>query len=156
MSTARAIVPASKARKNAWRPSFRSADTIARLIAPLFRGRPGVAEFLRALSGVDLGRIQVAFAVDREIVDPVKFAGVAAVATEAADDFAALANQRAHFVIGAVGVEQEALRPVDPESQIPHRAVRQRFLGHQEFLHETTVFVKHLDAVSYTHLTLPT
>ena len=42
--------------------------------------RADVAEFLRALRVVDLGRVDVALAVDCEIVDPVEVAGIAAAA----------------------------------------------------------------------------
>jgi len=39
----------------------------------------------------------------------VKFAGVAAVASERADDLAVLAPQGPHLIVGAVGIEQEGL-----------------------------------------------
>src|SRR6185503_10355637 len=44
-----------------------------------------VHELLRALSGIDLGRVDVTFGVDREVVDPVELAGAPAVAPEAAE-----------------------------------------------------------------------
>src|SRR4029077_21135297 len=91
-------------------------------IASLRQRRADIAKFLRALSGVHLGRIEVALGVDGEIVHPMELAGVPTVAPEGADDLAGFTHERAHFVVGAVGVEQEGLLAVDPEIQVPDRA----------------------------------
>jgi hypothetical protein len=60
----------------------------------------GQLEFLDALAGIDLGRIDVA--VHRHGVDPVKLPGAAAVMTEAADHGA---------VVAGGGIEYAASRP---------------------------------------------
>src|SRR6478736_6955576 len=85
----------------------------------LSQRRTDIAEFLRTLSGVDFRRVDVAFAVDGEIVNPVKLTGVAAVAPERADDLAVFAHQRADFVVGSVRVHQEGLVGIGPEIEIP-------------------------------------
>ncbi len=109
--------------------------------------RPHIAEFLRALPGVDLGRVDVALGVDCEIVHPVEFAGVAAVASERADHRAVVAHEGADLIVGAVGIEQVGLLAVDPEVEVPDRACSARRLLVGELLHEAAVLVEHLDAV---------
>ena len=51
-------------------------------VKSLHHRRAYIAELLRAFSGIDLGGVDVALGVDGEIVHPVEFAGVAAVAAE--------------------------------------------------------------------------
>jgi hypothetical protein len=70
-----------------------------------------------------------------------------AIASEASYYLAVFADKRAHFVVRAVHVHQEALRRIDPEIEIPHRAREQRLLGDEELLHEGAVLAEDLDAV---------
>src|SRR5262249_4754059 len=106
-----------------------------------------VAEFLRPFTGVDFGGVDVALRIHREIVHPMKLAGIAAVATERADDLAGFAAQGAYLVVGAVGSEQERLLGIDPGVEVRHRAGKQRILFDNELSDETAVFAKHLNAV---------
>src|SRR5262249_53157762 len=93
-------------------------------------------------------------AVDGEIVNIVKFAGVAAFSTERADHFASLAYQCAHFLVGSIGVHQERLLGVRPEVEIPGRAPRQSVFGDKELLYESAVLAEDLDAIvcAVTHI----
>src|SRR2546430_15690872 len=72
-------------------------DSDPGLLSPLCRR--DIAELLRAFSGVALGRINVPFGIERDVVHPVKLARVAAVASERADDLAGLARERTHLVV---------------------------------------------------------
>jgi len=45
-------------------------------------------KFLDALRGIDLARIEVSFRIDRDLMDPVKLAGIASGASERAQRFA--------------------------------------------------------------------
>src|SRR4030081_2565792 len=56
-------------------------------------------EFLDAFSGIDLGGVDVALLVDGHGVNPVKLAGVAAVAPKTADHAAVVPFQDADFVV---------------------------------------------------------
>src|SRR3954470_17885055 len=104
-------------------------------------------EFLDALSGIDLGGIDVALGIDRHGVNPVELAGVAAVVPEAAGHAAVLALQHADLVVLAVGAEQITLLGVGPDCDIPHRAIAERVLLVEPFGHEAAVLLEHLDAV---------
>src|SRR3954451_25206363 len=55
-------------------------------------------EFLDALSGIDLGRIDIALRINRHGMNPVELAGVAAIMAEAAGHAAVLPLQHADFV----------------------------------------------------------
>src|SRR3954453_3978121 len=56
-------------------------------------------EFLDALSGIDLGGVNIALLVDRHGVNPVKLAGVAAVMAESSDHAAVVPLQDADLVV---------------------------------------------------------
>src|SRR6188472_304764 len=109
--------------------------------------RDDIAEFLRAFSGIHFGRVNIALGVDGEIMHPVELASVTAVAAEHPDDLAGVAHQRAHLVVGAVGVEQEALLSIDPEVEVPYRARGSGAFFVRELLHEGAVLAEDLDAV---------
>jgi hypothetical protein len=72
---------------------------------------------LRALSRIDLRRENVAARVDREVVNPVEFAGLPAVAAERAQNLAGVAIKRAYLVVGAVGVEEPSFLLVGKRSR---------------------------------------
>src|SRR4051812_24288414 len=102
-------------------------------------------ELLDALSGIDLGGIDIALRIDRHGVNPVELAGVAAVVAEGADHAAVVALQHANLVVLAVGAEQIALLRVGPNRDVPHRAVAERALLVEPFVHEGAVLLEHLD-----------
>src|SRR4051794_24401588 len=104
-------------------------------------------ELLDALSGVDLGSIDVALRIDRHGMNPVELAGVATVMAEAADHAAVVALQHANLVVLAVGAEQVALLRIRPDRDIPHRAIAERVLLIEPFGHEAAVLLEHLDTV---------
>src|SRR4051795_4078661 len=104
-------------------------------------------ELLDALSGIDLGGIDVALRIDRHGVNPVELAGVAAVMAEAADHAAVVALQHANLIVLAIGAEQIALLRIRPDRNIPHRTVSERVLFIEPFGHEGAVLLEHLDAV---------
>src|ERR1044071_1797645 len=81
-----------------------------------------VEELLRALAGVDFGRVDVALRVDGEVVDPVELAGAPAVAAEAAQDAPGVAEQVPHDVVLAVRGVEKGLRGVRRKVGAPHRA----------------------------------
>src|SRR5262245_34882952 len=91
-----------------------------RAASPADRGAD-IAELLRAFSGIHLGRVEIAFGVGGDVVHPMEVAGIAAVASEPPDDLAGFTHERAHLIVGAVGIEQEALFAVDPEVEVPDR-----------------------------------
>src|SRR5215207_11342734 len=91
-------------------------------------------ELLGPFPGVDLSRVDVAARVDRDVVHPVELARLAAVAAEGSDHLAGVAHERAHLVVGAVGIEQEGLAGVGEELKVPDRAVRQRVLLDEDLL----------------------
>src|ERR1700722_2543571 len=107
----------------------------------------GQLEFLDALSGIDLGGIDVAFGIDRHRMDPVKLPGVAAVVSETADDGPILAVQDSDFIVLAIGAQQIGLFRIGPDRDIPHRAVAERVLLVEPFLHEAAVLPENLDTV---------
>src|SRR5216684_805980 len=107
----------------------------------------GQFEFLDALSGIDLGGIDVALGVDRHGVDPVELPGVTSVAAKTADHRAILALQHPDFVVLAIGAQQKSLLRIGPDRDIPYRAIAERVLLIKPFLHEGAVLLEHLDAV---------
>src|SRR3984957_5352963 len=107
----------------------------------------GAPEFLDALSGIDLGGIDVAFGIDRHRMDPVKLPGVAAVVSETADDGPILAVQDPDFIVLAIGAQQIGLFRVGPDRDIPHRAVAERALLVEPLFHEAAVLPENLDAI---------
>src|SRR5262249_12985720 len=69
-------------------------DDSGTVIHIALRGAVGL-EFLHALSGVDLARVDVAVRIDSDAVHPVELAGIAAGAAEAADHGAVASAQDA-------------------------------------------------------------
>src|SRR3954464_8040215 len=108
------------------------------------RGQP---ELLDTLSGVNLGGIHVALAVDRHGMDPVELPGIAAVAPEAADDGAVIAPDDADLVVFAVGTEQIALFRIGPDRDVPNRAIAERVLFEEPLLDERSVLPEYLNAI---------
>src|SRR6185369_939062 len=104
-------------------------------------------ELLRPLAGVDLGRIDVAGRVHGHVVHPVELSGRAAVAPEAAQDAAVLAQQHPHLVVLTVRGVEMRLRGVLREVEVPRRAVAARLRRHDELTHEGAVLAEDLDAV---------
>src|ERR1700692_4164047 len=104
-------------------------------------------EFLDALSGIDLGGVDVALGVDRDGVDPVKLSGVAAVMSEAADNGAVVTPENPDLVVLAVSTQEIGLFRIRPDRDVPHRAVTECVLFVEPLLDEGAVLFKHLDAV---------
>src|SRR5947209_18050462 len=102
-------------------------------------------ELLRPLAGVDLAGVEVAVRVDRQVVDPVELAGLAARPAEGRLHGAAVARQREHLVVAAVGHEQPALLRVAREDDVPHGAVPRGARLDRELADEAAVLVEHLD-----------
>src|SRR3954454_6175690 len=128
-----------------------SAGTTCRWISLRQNGLPqcigGQLEFLDTLSAVDLGRVDVAFGIDRHRVNPVKLPGVAAAAAEGADDRAVLALEHPDLVVLAIGAQQISLSGIGPDRDVPNRAVAERILLEEPLLDEGAVPPKHLDAI---------
>src|SRR3989442_10819224 len=104
-------------------------------------------ELLGALAGVDLRRIDVALAVDGEVVDPVELPGASAIAAEGAEDAAALAGEHPDVVVLAVGVVEDRLLAVGREVHVPGGSVAARLGRDDELLAERSVLAKDLEAV---------
>src|SRR5882757_10513413 len=104
-------------------------------------------EFLDALSGIDLGGIDVALCIDRHGVNPVELAGVAAIVAEGPGHAAVVPLQDPDLVVLAVGAEQIALLRIRPDCDVPHRAITERVLFVEPFSHEGAVLLEHLNAV---------
>jgi hypothetical protein len=74
----------------------------------------------------------------------VEVAGHAAVAAEATYDLSVLTLEGADLVVGAVGIDQESLRRIVPDFEIPYRAIGQRLLLDEHLFHKRAVFPEHL------------
>src|SRR5438270_9600401 len=99
----------------------------------------GQLELLDTLAVVDLGRVDVAFGVDRHRVNPVKLPGVAATAAEGADDRAVLALEHPDLVVLAIGAQQIGLLGIGPNRDVPNRAVAERILLKEPLFDEGAV-----------------
>src|SRR5258705_7184810 len=80
-------------------------------------------------------------------MDPVELPGIAAVPPKAADHGPILAPDDADFVVFAVGAQQIGLFRIGPDGDVPDRAVAERVLLEEKFLHEGAVLPKYLDTV---------
>src|SRR5215467_1324092 len=93
-------------------------------------------ELLGPLARVDLGRIDVALAVDGEVVDPVELPRTSTVAPERSEDVTALAREHPDVVVLAVGGVEVRLLAVRREVHVPRRSVAARLGGDDELLDE--------------------
>ena len=117
-------------------------------VKSLHHRRAYIAELLRAFSGIDLGGVEVALGVDRQVVHPVELAWITAWSPEGADDGARLAVERQHLVVAAVGQEQPLLLRIARDHQVPHRAVAGRARLDRELPDETAVLAEDLVAIA--------
>src|SRR5262245_4541314 len=104
-------------------------------------------EALHALARAHFGRVKVAASVDREVVEPVELAGLAAEAPERGDALPGLAHHDVDLTVRAVRDEEMRLQRVGREDQIVHRAVDLRFRLDRVLANEGAVLAEHLDAV---------
>ena len=77
----------------------------------------------------------------------MELAGIAAAAAKTADHGTVVALQHPDFVVLAIGAQQLGLLRIGPDRDVPHRAVAERVLFVEPFLHEGAVLPEHLDAV---------
>src|SRR5437588_5753045 len=80
-------------------------------------------ELLHAAPEADLGGVEVAFRIDRDVVHPLELPRLPAMAAPLVDERARVAQERADLPVRAVGGEDETLVLVLREHQVPHRAV---------------------------------
>jgi hypothetical protein len=115
--------------------------------SPRRRGLLHRTKFLHTAPKADLRRVEGALRVNRDVVHPLKLAGLAPVTAPLREHLSILARKRVDLAIGAVGDEDELLLRIDRQHQVPDRAVGERLRFDPEFLHEGAILAEHLDAV---------
>src|SRR6185295_3068261 len=105
------------------------------------------AEFLDALTGLDFRGIEVALAVDRDVVERGELARLAAGPAEAAEHLLRRPVDDAHLAVHAVDHVDESLLSVRREHQVVDRAGAARVLLEHMLRHEAAVLAEDLHAV---------
>src|SRR5262245_20108630 len=106
-----------------------------------------VYELLQPPPLVGLGRVDVAFGIGGDAVNPIELARLAPAVAEAGQDFHRLAQQDVDLLVAAVGDVEILLLRVFREGDVPHRPVGQRSLRDKLFLHKLAVALEYLNPI---------
>src|SRR5262245_53811555 len=106
-----------------------------------------VHESLDTLSFVRLGRVDVAFGVGRDAVDPEELSRLTATVAETCEELQRLPVENIDLGVLAVGQVDESLLRILRERDVPHRPGAQRILRNELLFDELSVRREHLNAV---------
>src|SRR5436190_11852225 len=117
-----------------------------------------VQESLNALAAVRLGCVDVAFRITRDAVHRVELSRLSAAVAEAGENFQRVALHDVDLFVSAVDQIKELLLGILRERYIPNGAVAQRSLLDEDFLHERSILLEHLNpvihAIAHIHETV--
>ena len=111
------------------------------------RSQALVSELLQALAFEGLGRIEVAFRIESDVVHPEELARLASAVAKVGQFFERIAQQDVHPRVLSVGQKDLGLLGILRESDVPSRPASTRLPGDERLFHIRAVLVEHLDPV---------